>query len=139
MDDISTQSEESDRTQEKIKEIEHMFVSFTQDINAFEAKQIERWQEEINATSEDNLKKSILCNLANDDEKENPITHMEVNFDPQLKTLLREAKYFQKFNIEIPKKAADIHCDSDKYKNQICQLQLITNKYNTMVSTLSAA
>merc|ERR1712066_605072 len=65
------------------------------------------------------------------------MANIEVNFDPQLKTLLREAKYFQKFDIDIPKKAADIHVNSEKYKNQICQLQLITNKYNTMVSTLS--
>eukprot|EP00488_Nonionellina_sp_1-RS-2012_P001253 TRINITY_DN2005_c0_g1_i1.p1 TRINITY_DN2005_c0_g1~~TRINITY_DN2005_c0_g1_i1.p1 ORF type:complete len:126 (+),score=27.48 TRINITY_DN2005_c0_g1_i1:160-537(+) len=72
-------------------------------------------------------------------EKEAKITNVSVNFDPALKTLLREARYFKKYAIDIPKKAGDIHVKSDQYKNQICQLQLITNKYNLMVSTLHEA
>eukprot|EP01084_Bolivina_argentea_P009096 17033_1 len=114
----------------QIKEIEHMFRSFSKDMADFERDQIELWRDEINQTSEENLNKSILVRVD---------TNICVNFDPALKKLLREAKYFEKYNISIPKKAADIHVKSEQYKNQICQLQLITNKYNLMVSTLGEA
>jgi len=146
-------SEEINRSKERIREIDHIFSSFINDISQFEREQIAQWKDEINATSEENLKKNVLikleCQTATTTESQaesdtsqaskRSISRIEVNFDSALKKLLREAKYFQKYNIDIPKKAADIHVKADTFKQQTCQLQLITNKYNLMVSTLSEA
>merc|ERR1712228_1083999 len=54
------ENEGLNRTKDRIKEIENMFSSFTKDIDDFEREQIELWRDEINETSEENLKKNIL-------------------------------------------------------------------------------
>jgi dynein heavy chain len=61
---------------------------------------------------------------------------LKVNFDPALKRLLREVKYFQLLGIEVPEMAAEIFEKNDTFRDQTIQLDLIVNNYNEIISTL---
>lgn len=60
-----------------------------------------------------------------------------VNFDPSLKRLLREVKYFYQLNINIPDQAAEIYSRDEQYRNQINKMDLIVAMYNEIVTTLN--
>eukprot|EP01083_Nonionella_stella_P247615 858271_1 len=111
-----------------IDEIEHMYDVLVQQLGVFEKSKIIQWQTEIDGTSQKNLEKHLL--------QRNVRSLLFVNFDPAIVRLLREAKYFLLLGLEIPDAAKHIYQKADLYRQQIGNLQLIVNMYNTMLTTL---
>lgn len=61
---------------------------------------------------------------------------MRVNFDPTLVRLLREVKYLQLIDIEVPERAANLYSKVNVYRTQTGNLELTVNMYNDVLSTL---
>jgi dynein heavy chain len=59
-----------------------------------------------------------------------------VNFDPTLIRLLREVKYLQLLDIEVPQKAADLYKGVNTYRTQKGNLDIIVDMYNDILATL---
>jgi dynein heavy chain len=65
-----------------------------------------------------------------------PEGFMRVNFDPVLVRLLREVKYLQLNDIEVPQRAAELFAKVNVYRSQTNNLDLTVNMYNEVLSTL---
>ena len=61
---------------------------------------------------------------------------MRVNFDPVLVRLLREVKYLQLIDIEVPERASQLYQKVNIYRSQTGNLELTVNMYNDVLSTL---
>ena len=108
----------------------------------FEETNVEEWAKDLELTSQDKLKQSLL-RKEDLDEAESPF--LRVNFDPALVCLLREVKYFKLLNdcktenqemIQVPESANQIYVKGETYRQQTGNLELIVNIYNSMISSL---
>lgn len=61
---------------------------------------------------------------------------MRVNFDPVLVRLLREVKYLQLIDIEVPERANALYAKVNVYRTQTGNLELTVNMFNEVLSTL---
>lgn len=61
---------------------------------------------------------------------------IRVNFDPTLVRLLREVKYLQLLNIQVPERAAQIYSKVNVYRTQTGNLELTVNMFNDVLATL---
>ena len=61
---------------------------------------------------------------------------MRVNFDPVLVRLLREVKYLQLIDIEVPERANALYDKVNVYRTQTGNLELTVNMFNEVLSTL---
>lgn len=65
-----------------------------------------------------------------------PEGFMRVNFDPVLVRLLREVKYLQLIDIEVPERASALYAKVNVYRTQTGNLELTVNMFNEVLSTL---
>ena len=61
---------------------------------------------------------------------------MRVNFDPVLVRLLREVKYLQLIDIEVPERANALYDKVNVYRTQTGNLELTVNMFNEVLSTI---
>ena len=61
---------------------------------------------------------------------------IRVNFDPVLVRLLREVKYLQLIDIEVPERASALYNKVNVYRTQTGNLELTVNMFNEVLSTL---
>ena len=61
---------------------------------------------------------------------------VRVNFDPILTRLLREVKYLQLLDIDVPEKAAILYKNVNTYRTQKGNLDIIVDIYNEILRTL---
>lgn len=94
----------------------------------YEEEKRHKWQNEILET-----RKKLEEPLLKKNEKEKTL---KVNFDPDLIKLLREVKYFNQMELEVPEEAFKIFNKSETYRQQINDLDQIVFKYNTIITTL---
>lgn len=113
---------------EEYKDVQKLYTSITKSIKEYEQAKKLAWEKEIQQNSQEKLKQSLLY--------KNESGILKVNFDPALKRLLREVKYFQLLGIEVPDMAAEIFEKNDTFRDQTIQLDLIVNNYNEIISTL---
>ena len=108
----------------------------------FEETNVEEWAKDLELTSQDKLKQSLL---RRDDQEVAESLLLRVNFDPALVCLLREVKYFKLLNdckaesqksIQVPESAYQIFVKGETYRQQTGNLELIVNIYNSMFSSL---
>ena len=61
---------------------------------------------------------------------------LRVNFDPALTKLLREVKYLKLLKLEVPAAADAIFDQNETFRQQMGNLDLLTNIYNGILFTL---
>ena len=61
---------------------------------------------------------------------------VRVNFDPTLERLLREVKYLQNLDIEVPERAGLLFEKADIYRTQCGRLEIIVTMYNEILKIL---
>lgn len=113
---------------EEYKDVQKLYASITKSINEYEQSKILSWEKEVEASSQEKLKQSLLT--------KNEQGLLKVNFDPALVRLLREVKYFNLLGLSVPDNAAEIFDKDEIYRNQICSLELIVNNYNNIITCL---
>ena len=113
---------------EEYKDVQKLYASITKSINEYEQSKILSWEKEVEASSQEKLKQSLLT--------KNEQGMLKVNFDPALIRLLREVKYFNLLGLSVPENAAEIFDKDETYRSQICSLELIVNNYNNIITCL---
>ncbi|ETO26653.1 hypothetical protein RFI_10483 [Reticulomyxa filosa] len=113
----------------KMSECEHIFEIFMNQLQTFESQQISKWQEEINSTSEESLKKCIL-------QRDNDSQLIKINLDVMLVKLFRESQYFLSNEFKVPEKSANIFEKHEQFKTWSCKLELILSMYNAIINNL---
>ena len=99
---------------EEGKECMRAYTAILASLQEYERQHREEWAHEIENTSAEKLKQSLL--------RRDPQTgFVFVNFDPALVCLLRETKYFLLMRLEIPDSAAAIFDKAEVYR-QVCDL-----------------
>ena len=84
--------------------------------------------------TESNLNKFLL--IREDPTPEIAEGYVRVNFDPTLIRLLREVKYLQLLDIDVPEKACNLYKNVNTYRTQKGNLDIIVDMYNEILATL---
>mmetsp|Transcript_13737 Transcript_13737/g.31794 ORF Transcript_13737/g.31794 Transcript_13737/m.31794 type:complete len:4493 (-) Transcript_13737:49-13527(-) len=114
---------------EEGKEATRAYNAIMTSLQEYERQHVEEWSREIENTSQEKLKQSLL-------RRDDDSPYLRVNFDPALVCLLREVKYFLLLKIEVPESAMQIFKKAETFRQQTGNLELIVNIYNHMLSTL---
>jgi len=118
---------------EEFKDVEKLYTSLCKGLKEFEVIKIEEWVLGIEDNTDIHLCKFLLVR---EETEVAPEGFMRVNFDPVLVRALREVKYLQLIDIEVPTKAAELFQKVNVYRTQTNNLDLTVNMYNDVLSTL---
>jgi len=105
-----------------------------QTLKEFQENSYTEWSANVEEASEEKLKSTLLVQNPADAEK-NPL-QLRVNFDPMIVRMLREVKYLSLMGYAIPERAMAIYKTADTFRTQTGQLEIISNMYNSIVSSL---
>eukprot|EP00959_Pyramimonas_sp_CCMP1952_P348553 7301695-Pyramimonas_sp.AAC.2 len=107
---------------EEAKEIMKLYTTLIEEMSQHEKATVELWVTEIEATSEEKLKQSLVVRYSaphpNVEKKGVILPFIRVNFDPLLLCLLREVKYFLQLKIEVPENALKIYSRGESFRQQ---------------------
>lgn len=115
---------------EEFLEVENLYKQFLKKLQEYKEMRIKEWFREVEDQTQEKLEMFLLSKNAQDG-------ILNVNFDPQLKKLLREVKYFNYLKENIPEKAEEIYKKDDVFRMHINKLDCIVQMYNTIITTLN--
>lgn len=116
-------SEEGERMKQKYGEMMSLLDQYIE-------KLYEEWCQTVSEKSQYNLMRPLIT-------RDEGSKLINVNFDPQLMSVLREVKYLQMLRMEtMPKEAEDIFSSKESYRQYTANLELTTNWYNKVISTV---
>jgi dynein heavy chain, axonemal len=113
--------------------LQKLYASLCKNLREFEDQKIKQWENGVEDSTEEKLNHYLLVR------EETPIApegFLRVNFDPVLIRLLREVKYLQLLDINVPERASILFKKVNIYRSQTGNLDLIVNMYNEILSTL---
>ncbi|XP_051731342.1 dynein axonemal heavy chain 9-like isoform X1 [Ctenopharyngodon idella] len=112
------------------KEVIQKYDELMELFKRYSSKLYDFWTSSVAETSQFNLQKPLIT-------RECGTKLIYVNFSPQLASVLREVKYLEARQAEvIPDIAADIYSKRDMLWQYVTSLELITNWYNKVMSTV---
>jgi dynein heavy chain len=110
-----------------------LYNSLCKSLKEFEEQKLIEWVNGVEEHTEEHLNKYLLVKEDCDYAEEGSI---RVNFDPTLIRLLREVKYLQLIDIEVPERAAQLYSKVNQYRNQTGNLEITVNMFNEVLATL---
>lgn len=113
--------------------MQKLYQSLSKNLNEFEQAKIAEWVLGVESNTEEQLNKFLLFKEETELAEEGFI---RVNFDPVLVRLLREVKYLQLLDIEVPETASALYAKVNVYRTQTGNLELTVNMFNEILSTL---
>jgi len=114
---------------EEYKDVLKLYQAIDKLIRDYEETKILKWEKEVVENSEEKLLQTLI------QKEETGI--IKVNFNPSLVRLLREVKYFNQLNCEVPEIAKEIYSKGDVYRSQIVRLDQIVENYNFIITQLN--
>ena len=105
---------QSIQDREEYKDIQKLYNSLCKSLREFEQEKIEGWEKAVEENTENQLNKFLLVREENDIAPEG---YVRVNFDPILTALLREVKYLQLLDINVPERAKTLFEKVDIYRS----------------------
>lgn len=120
---------------EEFKDVQKLYNSLCKSLKEFEEAKISEWVQSVEENTEEHLNKFLLVREETELASEG---FVRVNFDPVLVRLLREVKYLQLIDIDVPQRAADLFAKVNVYRTQTGNLELTVNMYNDVLATLLA-
>ncbi len=118
---------------EEFKDVQKLYNSLLKSLKEFEETKINEWVQDVEENTEEHLNKFLLIKEETEAAEEGFI---RVNFDPVLVRLLREVKYLQLIDIEVPERASALYAKVNVYRTQTGNLELTVNMYNEVLATL---
>ncbi|XP_044152524.1 dynein axonemal heavy chain 9 [Bufo gargarizans] len=117
------ESEDGSRMKQKYEEMMALLDQYIE-------KLYEEWCQTVSEKSQYNLMRPLIS-------RDDGSRLINVNFDPQLVSVLRDVKYLQTLHMEtIPKEAEDIFSSKESYRQYTANLELTTNWYNKVISSI---
>uniref|UniRef100_A0A0G4GMS7 Dynein-1, subspecies f n=1 Tax=Chromera velia CCMP2878 TaxID=1169474 RepID=A0A0G4GMS7_9ALVE len=114
---------------EELAEVRKVYRAIMTLFRGYEAEKLSAWRAEDVDSTKEKLKQRLL-------RRQEDTGLLKVNFDPALKRLLREVKYFKLLGVQVPEAAEEIYSKVDIYRKQTAALDLIMNKYNGVLTEL---
>jgi dynein heavy chain len=132
--DKLTQLSQSVQDREEYKDVQKLYASLYKNIKEYDQHKINQWEASVAEQTDNNLNKFLLY-------REEPSSEIaeglvRVNFDPILIRLLREVKYLQLLDIDVPESAAQLYKHVNVYRSQKGNLDIIVDIYNEILRTL---
>lgn len=118
---------------EEYKDVLKLFHSIRRNMDQFNQVKIDEWEKGVEENTEDQLKKFLLVREPTELAEEG---FLRVNFDPILERYLREVKYLQLLDIEVPERAKKLFEKVDVYRLQTQRLNAIVDMYNNIIATM---
>lgn len=118
---------------EEYKDVQKLYTSLCRSLEEFEKEKIIEWVNNVEENTEVHLNKFLLVREETEIAEEG---FMRVNFDPVLVRLLREVKYLQLIDIEVPERAAKLYEKVNVYRSQTGNLELTVDMFNDVLATL---
>lgn len=118
---------------EEFKDVQKLYDSLVKNIKEYNEQKIVSFNKSVEDNTEVHLNKQLLYR------EPTPVAEegfVRVNFDPTLERLLREVKYLQNLDIEVPERAGLLFEKADIYRTQTGRLEIIVNKYNDILKIL---
>lgn len=128
-----SQLSQSIQDREEYKDVQKLYASLCKNLREFEDLKIKQWEQGVEESTEEKLNQFLLVR------EETPVApegFLRVNFDPVLVRLLREVKYLQLLDINVPERAQKLYQKVNVYRSQTGNLDLIVNMYNEILATL---
>jgi dynein heavy chain len=132
MDKLTLLSQ-SIQDREEYKDVQKLYASLCKNLSEYNKHKIESWEKGVEDHTEDNLNKFLLYREETEVAVEGFI---RVNFDPILTRMLREVKYLQLLDIEVPERASLLFKKVNTYRTQTGNLEIISTLYNEILATL---
>jgi len=98
---------------EEFKDVQKLYNSLNKNLIEFEQAKIAEWIVGVENNTEEQLNKFLLVKEESELAAEGFI---RVNFDPVLVRLLREVKYLQLLDIEVPERASHLYSKVNVYR-----------------------
>lgn len=114
---------------EELKIVKENYKQFAKKLDEFEKHKFEEWSSNINEKAISFLKKKILTCNGRD--------NYEVNFSPEFRTLISEAKHLDRMGFTLPKTILNIALQEKEYLNAVDNLNKMLREYNEIVNSLS--
>ena len=124
---------QSIKDREEYKDVQKLYNSLCKNLREYNDTKIKLWEAAVEESTEEKLNKYLLIREATPLVEEG---FVRVNFDPVLVRLLREVKYLNILNIEVPERAQLLYKKVDTYRSQTGNLEIIVDMYNNILATL---
>lgn len=98
---------------EEFKDVQKLYNSLCKSLKEFEEAKINEWVQGVEENTEEHLNKFLLVREETELAAEG---FVRVNFDPVLVRLLREVKYLQLIDIEVPERANALYDKVNIYR-----------------------
>lgn len=118
---------------EEFKDVQKLYDSLVKNIREYNEQKILSFNKTVEDNTEVHLNKQLLYR------EPTPVAEegfVRVNFDPTLERLLREVKYLQNLDIEVPERANLLFEKADIYRTQTGRLEIIVTMYNEILKIL---
>ena len=99
----------------------------------YEGKSFNRWREKQSIDAISYLRQPILCNAGSDKD-----CQYKVNFNPNLRVIIREAKFLDRIGRDIPHTIVNIALQEKEYMMHIDGLNKLIREYNKALGDLRA-
>lgn len=117
------------------KDVALSYVKLAKELDMeYEQKIFETWRKENTEKAIDLLKKNILAKKEPKEPGENVV--YSVQFDPQLKVIIREAKFLDRIGKSIPQTIVNIALQEKDYMRYVDKLNQLLRCYNSALSHL---
>ncbi|RKP21444.1 hypothetical protein ROZALSC1DRAFT_11414, partial [Rozella allomycis CSF55] len=118
------------------KQVTAKYLTVAKSMKEYEDQLYRQWCDHVESNSLGYLKAFILAKEAVDGSKEEIFV---VNYKPELKDIVREAKYLDRMNFTIPSSALNIALQEEKYHSYVEQLSMMLKSYNEQLNMLDSA
>jgi len=125
--------QQSLQDREEYKDVVKLFNSLQNNLDQFTRSKLDEWEHGVEENTEDQLNKYLLVREETELAEEG---FFRVNFDPILVRYLREVKYLQILDHQVPERADSLYAKVDVYRRWTGKLDLIVEMYNNIVGTL---
>jgi dynein heavy chain len=118
---------------EEFKDVQKLFQSLKKNMAEYNENKVISFKRGVEDNTEVHLNKMLLYR------EPTPVAEegfLRVNFDPTLERVLREVKYLQSLDIEVPERASLLFEKADIYRTQTGRLEIITTMYNDILKIL---
>jgi dynein heavy chain len=116
---------------DEFNKIKQQYKDFFDTLDDYEKAEANVWRERANAQVDEFLKKPILKKVEIDGEQT-----FVVNFPPQFRVLISEAKYLDRMVDKIDQKVLNIALQEEEYYRYIDKIEKMLREYNQTVGSL---
>ncbi|NWU97712.1 DYH10 protein, partial [Upupa epops] len=121
------------------KEVKQIYLQVAKRLKEYGDQKYNQWRKETKQLLPVLVQNTLLKVVTEEPVTVNKSVHFIVNFSPELRELITEAKYMEKLGFPVPEMARYVALQEDKYLRYLNRLKNILNCYHKLMGTLNEA